>query len=68
MFPGNAFSRNAIIGAASTLYPADNYFATSVSAVGFVDVSGGNYRLATTRPYTTPPPTERRSAPTSTRS
>jgi len=33
------------------VYPADNYFPASFSAVGFVDPWSGDYRLSSTSPY-----------------
>ena len=49
-FAGYTFQRNALIGAAASAYPADNFFPANVNDVGFVDYAGGNYRLAATSP------------------
>ena len=46
------FTNNAIIGPnMSSTYPANNYFPANVTAVGFVNYSGGDYHLSTTSPY-----------------
>jgi hypothetical protein len=51
LFPGYVFSRIALIGASASIYPPDNFFPTSVSAVQFVDPANGNFRLAASSPY-----------------
>ena len=51
LFPGYVFSRNAVIGANSSIYPPDNFFPSSTSAVGFVDYANTNYRLGSGSPY-----------------
>ncbi len=51
-FPGSSFAGNLFV--ACTLvnsYPAQNFFPAAWSAVGFTDLAGGNYRLASTSPY-----------------
>ena len=54
-FPTAVFDRNVLAGpwqrGAPSLYPAGNFFPASLNDVGFVDLSGGNYRLAATSPY-----------------
>lgn len=50
-FPGAVFSRNALVGGSSASYPTGNYFPTSLSAVGFTNLTGGDYRLVSTSPY-----------------
>src|SRR3989454_222336 len=54
-FPGAVFDRNVLAGpwqrGDPSLYPAGNFFPASLNDVGFVDLSGGNYRLAATSPY-----------------
>jgi hypothetical protein len=50
-YPGARVQGNVIVGASAALYPAANYFPAALSAVGFVDVGSGNYRLASTSPY-----------------
>jgi len=47
------FVRNAVVRSASSTvtYPGENYFPTSTSGIGFVNMVGGNYRLASTSPY-----------------
>ena len=50
-FPGYVFQRNALAGANSASYPPNNFFPGTLDNVGFVDRTGGNYRLASTSPY-----------------
>jgi hypothetical protein len=50
-FPGSIFLGGIFAGSAPWRYPAGNYFPTSLSEVGFTDISGGDYRLAPTSPY-----------------
>ena len=50
-FPGYVFAKNIVTGAASSIYPAGNFFPATLDAVGFVDRAGGNYRLSPTSPY-----------------
>jgi hypothetical protein len=50
-FPAVQFARNALAGGNASLYPADNFFPSSLAAVGFVNQAGGNYRLASSSPY-----------------
>jgi len=51
-FTNWTFTNNAIIGAnLSSQYPANNYFPSSTTAVGFVDYTNGNYALASTSSY-----------------
>jgi len=50
--PGYLFTNNAIIaGGTATGYPANNYFAAAISNLGFVNATGGDYRLSTSSPY-----------------
>jgi len=50
-FPGAVFRDNIFAGANPGIYPANNYFPASMSAVGFVNLAGGNYRLSAGSPY-----------------
>jgi len=50
-FPSSTFSRNAIVGGLASNFPADNYYPSALAAVGFVDLAGSNYALATGSPY-----------------
>lgn len=50
-FPGSSFAGNVFVACTSSAYPAGNSFAASYSAVGFVNLSGGDYHLASTSPY-----------------
>ncbi|PYM95004.1 MAG: hypothetical protein DME04_05955 [Candidatus Rokuibacteriota bacterium] len=50
-FPGAVFMRNVLAGGNASLYPAGNFFPAALAAVGFVDLTGGNYRLAASSPY-----------------
>jgi hypothetical protein len=50
--PGFKFERNVLIGPDNgAVYPANNSFPTTIGAVGFVDATAGNYRLAAGSPY-----------------
>src|SRR5215475_9411403 len=51
-FPGAIFQKNVIVGVPQGIsYPADNFTPASLSQVGFVDLAGGDFRLAPTSPY-----------------
>jgi hypothetical protein len=52
-FPAGVWLKNVQPGADSSLYNAhrNNYFPVSLKAVGFLDLKGGNYRLAPTSRY-----------------
>jgi len=50
-FPGYVYQRNVQPGANALVYPADNFFPATLADVGFVDLAGGNYRLAASSPY-----------------
>jgi hypothetical protein len=50
-FPGSTFAKGIFAGSNPAVYPANNYYPASYSAVGFVNQSGGNYRLSSTSPY-----------------
>jgi hypothetical protein len=51
-FPGYEFKKNVIVGVPQgIIYPADNFLPLLLSLVGFVDLAGGDYRLAPTSPY-----------------
>jgi hypothetical protein len=50
-FPGCTFQRNVLEGGPSSFYPTVNYFPATMGAVCFVDMAGGNYRLAASSPY-----------------
>ncbi|HEV8702639.1 MAG TPA: hypothetical protein VGV60_15300 [Candidatus Polarisedimenticolia bacterium] len=50
-FPGYEFRRNVLVGADPRAYPPDNFFPKSLAAIGFQDLQGGTYRLASTSPY-----------------
>jgi hypothetical protein len=50
-FPSSTFRHNIITGAPAGNYPASNYYPPSMSAVGFVDLAGGNFRLSPSSPY-----------------
>jgi hypothetical protein len=49
--PNWVVTKNVDIGGSPTNYPSGNYFPANIAAVGFVDYSGGNYRLASNSPY-----------------
>ena len=50
---GYVVSKNAFTGAPgkASSYPAGNYFPAAISNVGFIDLLGGDYRLASSSPY-----------------
>src|SRR5262249_49661065 len=50
-FPGSVFRRNVMVGGPSADYPPDNFFPPSFDQVGFTNLAGGNYRLASASPY-----------------
>jgi hypothetical protein len=50
-FPSGVLLDGIYAGSDPSNYPTGNYYPTSMSAVGFVNLSGGNYRLASTSPY-----------------
>jgi hypothetical protein len=50
-FPGYVFARNILAGGLAQVYPSGNFFPASLNEVGFVDLSGGNYRLSASSPY-----------------
>src|SRR5262249_39866620 len=50
-FPGYTFLKNVIPGANPAVYPPDNFFPATMNDVGFIDLAGGNYRLADSSPY-----------------
>jgi hypothetical protein len=50
-FPGCLFAKNVLLQGRAELYPPDNFFPNSMRGVGFVDLRGGNYRLADSSPY-----------------
>ena len=50
-FPGNTFTRNAIIGARSGTFASTNFYPADEGGVGFVDYAAGDYRLGATSPY-----------------
>ncbi len=50
-FPGAIFTKNILSGGVSTNYPAGGFFPALLSGIGFVNFSGGDYRLASTSPY-----------------
>ena len=50
--PGGLFTNNAMIaGGTATGYPANNFFAAAISNLGFVNATGGDYRLNTSSAF-----------------
>src|SRR5215831_10308788 len=45
------FKKNVIVGGKASNYPPDNYFISSFSEVGFVDMAKGDYRLSSSSSY-----------------
>jgi hypothetical protein len=51
-FPGYEFKKNVIVGVPPEMsYPANNFQPSLLNLVGFVDLAGGDYRLAPASPY-----------------
>jgi hypothetical protein len=50
-FPGYVCARNVFVGGSAANYPSNNFFPAALANVGFVDLAGGNYRLASGSPY-----------------
>lgn len=50
-FPGYVFARSLLADGPPNLYPPGNFFPPALESVGFIDLSGGNYRLAAGSPY-----------------
>ena len=49
---GYLYTNNAMIaGGTASGYPANNYFASALSNLGFIDPANGDYRLSTSSPY-----------------
>jgi hypothetical protein len=49
-YPGSTFLGNIFIGSNPNMYPAGNFYPSTIGQVGFVDPFG-NFRLASTSPY-----------------
>jgi hypothetical protein len=49
--PGYIFQGNVIYGVTASQYPSGSWYPATPALVGFVDFTGGNYRLASTSPY-----------------
>jgi hypothetical protein len=52
-YPGAIVRRNVFIAGNSQSYPTDNFYPVNTGAVGFSDLSSGNYGLAVSSPYRT---------------
>jgi hypothetical protein len=51
-FPGYEFKKNVIVGVPPEIrYPANNFMPLLLNLAGFVDLAGGDYRLAAASPY-----------------
>lgn len=50
-FPGAQVFSNIFVGSPAASYPAANFYPANVDAVGFVNLSAGNYRLGTNSIY-----------------
>jgi hypothetical protein len=50
-FPGAVFANNVLVGGVASSYPGGNFFPATLTDVRFVDLAGGNYRLASASPY-----------------
>ncbi|HEY2851620.1 MAG TPA: Ig-like domain-containing protein [Gemmatimonadaceae bacterium] len=49
--PGWIFQGNVIYGVSASQYPSGNGYPATSTLIGFVDFTGGNYRLLATSPY-----------------
>ena len=50
--PSGLFTNNALIaGGTASAYPANTFFAASITNLGFVNATGGDYRLSTSSAY-----------------
>jgi hypothetical protein len=50
-FPDALFVRNVLVGGDPEQYPPDNFFPATWGQVGFMDLTGGDYRLSGGSPY-----------------
>jgi hypothetical protein len=50
-FPNSDVLANIIVAAPASGFPTGHFYPASMLDVGFVDYSGGNYRLDTSSPY-----------------
>jgi hypothetical protein len=50
-FPRSQFFGSVIAAASAATYPVGNFYPATLSAVGFVDLANGNYRLSSSSPY-----------------
>jgi hypothetical protein len=50
-FTTGTFRRGIYAGSNASIYPPDNFYPPSMSAVGFVNLTGGSYRLSSTSLY-----------------
>ncbi len=50
-FPLGQFQGNVVAAAPASSYPTGNFYPSSLGAVDFVDLSGGNYRLSSSSSY-----------------
>jgi len=49
--PGSMLRRDVLVGGLAGLYPPGNFFPAAYGDVGFVDFTGGDYRLRSSSPY-----------------
>ena len=49
--PGWVFAGNIVTGVRASAYPSGNFYPSTLGAVGFVSVSGRDYRLASSSAY-----------------
>jgi hypothetical protein len=50
-FPGSLFQDNVVAAAAASTYPTGNFYPSLLSAVSFIDLANGNYRLSSSSSY-----------------
>jgi hypothetical protein len=49
--PGAVIRKNVMAGGNPAQYPPNNFFPSSLSGAGFINLAGGDYRLADSSPY-----------------
>ena len=49
--PNWVITKNVVIGGSATNYPVGSFFPANNAAVGFVNYTGGDYRLSSSSPY-----------------
>ena len=50
-FQNYSFVGNALVGGDASLYPAGNFYPTTITAIGFTNIAAGDYSLVASSPY-----------------